>query len=83
MVDKLKRTARGFKIYTEFIDASGNDVRVQESSGDSGCRVWVFTQKEETWGHFHLGEWVAHVPYLSKPQAKKLAKALLRFASEK
>lgn len=93
----MKRTSRGFDIYTEFIDTYGARVRVQESSSAAGRRCWVFTSGGRTLGRrqrelfeacraggFKMpGDDVVtdHTsPHLTPAQARRLARALLRFA---
>ena len=71
----MKRTARGFLVYTEFTDDSGNRVRVQESSSATARRCWIFAQDRE--GRDAVS------PHLSSAQARRIAKALLRFAEPK
>jgi len=72
----MKRTARGFAIYTEFTDAYGRQVRVQKSSSAEHKRVWVFC--EDTVG----GVTRDRSPHLSPAMARRVAKALLRFAEK-
>jgi len=38
-----KTTLRGFRIYSEFEDISGNKIRVQESSSVYGG-IWIFNE---------------------------------------
>ena len=76
----MKRTSRGFAIYTEFKDTYDQDVRVQESSSAEGRRCWIFCQKDGRDGLIHLGEWQAYSPHLSPKQALRVARALTRFA---
>ena len=76
----MKRTNRGFGIYTEFVDTYGQEVRVQQSSSAESDRVWIFCHKDGKDSHIHLGETQAYSPHLSRKQAVRLAKALLRFA---
>lgn len=77
----MKRTARGFAIYTEFKDTYGNTVTVQKSSAACYDRVWVFAKNKDGVDAFeHMGELHGVSPHLSKQQARWLAKALLKFA---
>ena len=77
----MKRTSRGFGIYTEFVDTYGQEVRVQQSSSAESDRVWIFCNKEGKSGFEKLGEIHSYSPHLSRKQAVRLAQALLRFAT--
>lgn len=44
--EPVTATPRGFRVYTEFTDTYGAQVRVQESSSAAGPRVWVFANHE-------------------------------------
>lgn len=79
----MKRTARGFSIYTEFNDHNGQEVRVQESSEAFHKRCWIFCTKDGLDCHVHLGTHQAYSPYLTPAQARMVARALLRFADSK
>ena len=70
----MKRTNRGFAIYTEVTDTYRNRCRVQASSAAGGRRVWIICKAGPTWGGS------APHPHLSPAQARRIAKALLRFA---
>ncbi len=74
----MKRTHRGFAIYTEFQDEAGTEVRVQRSSAIGSRRCWVFAQKRNP-----IGNVVDTPAYLSPKEARRLAGALLRFAKGK
>ena len=77
----MKRTPRGFALYTDFTDTEGYRVRVQKSSLATAARVWIFcNDKDGNDGVVHLGTWQSYSPHLSKAQARRVAKALLRFA---
>lgn len=67
----MKRTDRGFDIYGEYKDSYGCLVRIQESSVAAKHCVWIFTVDS-------LG--VNASPHLTKSQARRVAKALLKFA---
>jgi len=75
----MKKTPRGFAIYTEFKDSYLSDVRVQMSSSVLK-RCWIFVKNEgkqagsnlETDGAIHL----------DVKQAKRLIKALERFIAD-
>lgn len=79
----VKKTNRGFNIYTEFTDTYGNEVRVQESSAACARRCWIFSNRDGKDAHIHLGEPQAFSPHLSPEQARRLAKALLKFAGKR
>ena len=81
---KMKKTGRGFTIYSEIKDAFGQTITVQESSNAEKHCVWIFAKNR-------FGDEVvdcvgakynfsAVSPHLTKSQARKLAKALLKFA---
>ena len=79
----MKRTPRGFSIFTAIKDSNGHTVRVQESSRCGGPYVWLFCNNDET-GHdavIHFGTPVAISPHLTRAQARRVAKALLKFAN--
>lgn len=79
----MKRTSRGFAVYGEFKDGYGQTVRVQESSSAEGAFCWVFCKDQE--GNdaiIHLGKPHSRSPHLSRAQARRLAKLLLKFADE-
>lgn len=76
------RTPRGFAYYTKFTDGNGTIVRVQQSSSAGKRRVWIFADLDgngEQPPH-HLGKCASCAPHLSPSQARRVAKALLRFA---
>lgn len=77
----MKRTNRGFAVYTEFTDTYGSRVRVQQSSSACAPRVWVFCKKERKDEDGVLTDTgVDWSPHLSPAQARKVAKALLTFS---
>ena len=80
----MKRTARGFAIYTEFHDQHGNEVRLQRSSAIGPRAAYLFTHFEDGTDHRphppSPGGIIVANPYLSPKQARRLAKALLKFA---
>ncbi len=79
----MKKTNRGFNIYSEFKDSYQNTISVQESSAAMRECVWIFVKnKDGKDGALHMGEWQAATAHLTKPQARRLAKALLKFAGE-
>ena len=69
------RTERGFKIYSQFKDFNGEDVRVQRSSAIGRRLVWIFPEAK-----IHMGEAVSGA-HLTVAQAKRVIKALERFIS--
>ena len=73
----MKRTQRGFAIFTQFKDLYGKDVRVQMSSLATRRAVWIFPEVT-----VHLGEPQAGV-HLSVAQAKRVIKALQAFVDGK
>lgn len=78
----MRRTERGFGIYTEFRDANGSEVRVQDSSSATRRLCWVFAQwTPARSGQTGSGEHVCCSPHLTAVQARRVAKALLRFAN--
>lgn len=78
----MNKTNRGFNIYTEFVDTYGQEVRIQKSSSAEADRVWIFCHKDGKDSKMHLGETMAFSPHLSRKQAVRVAKALLRFAAK-
>lgn len=93
----MKRTSRGFGIYTKFNDTRGAEVRVQASSEAGVRRCWIFVKGGTTLGakQRELAEACAAVKWqmpgseiisdstsahLTPSQARRVAKALLRFA---
>lgn len=78
---KRNRTARGFAIYGAYKDSRGNTVRVQESSACGGPFCWIFANNPEgASAIMHLGQPSSVTPHLTKAQARRVARALLRFA---
>jgi len=76
-----KKTPRGFSIYGAYKDSRDNTVRIQESSACGGPFVWLFVRDakgRETYEH--MGAHQAVSPHLTRAQARRVAKALLRFA---
>ena len=71
----MKRTSRGFRIYTTLVDTYGNTVRIQESSAAFKRRCWIFTSGEPS-----RDKGNPPAPHLSPAQARRIAAALLRFA---
>ena len=80
---EMRKTHRGFGIYSEFKDTYGNTIIVQESSAATKHCCWVFTtNREGKCGTFNQAtqSFISASPHLTKAQAKRLAKALLKFA---
>lgn len=78
-----RRTNRGFRIYSEFKDSYGSTVTVQESSAAMRSCCWVFVKNHKGEDALiHLGQLQGVSPHLTKPQAKRLANALLKFVAE-
>ena len=79
----MKKTNRGFSIYSEFKDSYRNTVRVQESSAATQHCCWVFVTNEEgkdgVWDPA-TSSYISATAHLTKAQARRLAKALLKFA---
>lgn len=69
----MKKTQRGFSIFTQFKDLYGKEVRVQKSSLATKRAVWIFTEVETTCAGAHL----------SVAQAKRVIKALQMFVDGK
>lgn len=93
----MKRTSRGFAIFTEFTDTKGAEVRVQASSYATGRRVWIFVNggltlskrqrelaDEAKARQYQMpGDEIvndASPAHLTPAQARRVARALLRFA---
>lgn len=72
----MKKTQRGFKVYSEFVDSYKSNVVVQESSSVLE-RCWIFvTNDGKTPGSNLVTDGAIH---LTKGQAKFLIKALTKF----
>ena len=69
----MKRTERGFAIYTEFKDEYGKNIRVQASSLAMKRCVWIQNEVTEHMGQ-HFGN--AH---LTVAMTKRVIKALQAF----
>jgi hypothetical protein len=79
-MSRTKKTHRGFA-YRDIKDSRGNTVRVQQSSAAGGPFAWIFVKNAEGQEVIeHLGSFVAVSPHLTRAQARRVAKALLRFA---
>lgn len=77
----MKKTNRGFNIFTEFKDTYKNTIRVQQSSSAMTNAVWIFT--DSTGPSFEKCPENSSAPHLNKTQAKRLIKALQKFVGEK
>ena len=73
----MKRTERGFAIYTDFNDEYGRNICVVRSSLVGKRCVWIQNEVVEHRGE-HLGN--AH---LTVPMAKRVIKALQEFVNGK
>lgn len=80
----MKKTPRGFAIYSEIKDSRRNTIRVQQSSAAGGPFCWVFVHDAEGRDAYeYLGQLHSVSPHLTRAQARRLANALLRFAETK
>lgn len=81
----MKKTIRGFRIYSQIKDTYENKITVQESSAACGARCWIFVHNRDdqdgVWDEA-TGKWISAAAHLSPRQAKLIAKALLKFAEE-
>jgi hypothetical protein len=73
----MKRTERGFAVYTEFKDQYGANCRIVRSSLATGRCVWI--QNEVV---HHMGEHIGNA-HLTVPMAKRVIKALQAFVDGK
>jgi hypothetical protein len=73
----LKRTPRGFAVYTEFKDEYGKNIRVQMSSIATKRCVWIQNEVTE-----HMGEHFGNA-HLTVPMAKRVIRALQAFVDGK
>ncbi len=71
----MKHTGRGFRIYAEFKDSYGSDVRIQESSNAEGRYCWIFSHRAND-------QETDFPPHLSITQAKRVVAALTKFIKE-
>ena len=78
----MKKTNRGFPIYTEFKDSYQQEVRVQQSSSMERAHAWIFCKKDGQDGVFHLGRWQSYSPHLTVAQAKRVRMALKKFIQQ-
>ena len=74
----MKKTNRGFNIYSEFTDLYNTRIRIQESSLATQPAVWIFTENEED-GEIKDGKPFKMDAHLSIAQAKRVVKALQAF----
>jgi hypothetical protein len=64
----MKRTNRGFSIYSEIKDANKQTVRIQESSHADGPLVWIFCNDANgDSAVMHLGKLTSRVEEGSYP----------------
>jgi hypothetical protein len=73
----MKRTPRGFALYTEFKDIDGENVKVQRSSSIGKRLVYIFPA-----ARIHLGTAIAGA-HLTVGMAKRVIKALQQFVDGK
>lgn len=73
----MKRTGRGFAIYTEFPDHYGKNIAVIRSSLVSPRCVWIQNEIVE-----HMGEHLGNA-HLTVPMARRIIKALQAFVDGK
>lgn len=74
----MRRTSRGFKIFSQFKDIHGQTIKVQESSTIiPSC--WVFMEGAETPFNTHLGIKSYPAIHLTEAQARRLYRALGKF----
>ena len=71
----MKRTQRGFAMYTEFTDYDGETVKVQRSSSCGRRLVYIFPAAK-----IHLGE-ISCGAHLTVPMAKRVIRALQAFVA--
>jgi hypothetical protein len=74
----MKKTNRGFRIYSEFKDTYGADVRVQMSSNVLK-RCWIFVKGGMQKEYADKNDGSLH---LSEAQAKRLITALQKFIQD-
>lgn len=79
----MKRTPRGFIVFSEFTDSYGSRIRVQESSSAEERAVWIFCHNNEC-GRADplasvLGGEKDFTPHLNVAQARRLRNALDKF----
>lgn len=81
----MRKTKRGFGIYSEFLDTYKNTIRIQESSAAIKPCCWIFCKDlNGNDGEYDKAtqEWVSATPHLTRAQAKRVAKALLKFVED-
>ena len=82
----MKKTKRGFNVYSEFKDTHGSVITVQESSAASEKCVWIFLDgargRGSTFFDEVTGKYHAVSPHLNKVKAKQLIKALTKFVED-
>jgi len=81
----VKKTDRGFKIYSQSKDTYKNTITIQESSAACRPRCWIFVHNKDglagSWDA-STGSYISVAAHLSPSQARRVAKALLKFADE-
>lgn len=81
----MKKTSRGFNVYSEFKDSNQNIIRIQKSSSAMKECCWIFIESKDGSGLFFdkaTNEFHAHSPHLTKTQAKILIKGLSKFIKD-
>ncbi len=69
----MRRAPNGLRVFSEFKDAYGSKITVKESSAWPSPRCWVFCENDPQ-------QFKDPAPHLSPAQARRLAKALLKFS---
>lgn len=80
----MRKTNRGFRVFSEFRDSYGSTIRVQESSSAEEVAVWIFCKNAQCGRADPLGAVLGgaepdFTPHLNVAQAKRLRSALDRF----
>ncbi len=80
--ERLK-TPRDFSRYADFLDAHSARIRIQESSLDSGRRVWIFCDSPLD-GNFYppSAKPFKSAPNLTEAQAREVVAALNKFLGD-
>lgn len=73
-MSRIRKDARGFRVFAEFQDSKGNTVRVKESSAADLEAVWIFSAKPDG------GD---YPPHLSRADARKVIRGLQRSLDRK
>lgn len=79
----MKKNDRGLKVYSDIKDTLGKHVYMQDSSSTMQECVWIFCKYPDgSEAKEHRGELVSATPHLNKAQARRLGKALLKWADK-